>query len=310
MAPHHGCGGLPARLTISKDGAEICIVEIGKILGVEFAATRVMPGESGAKLPRFGNPAPARDGRRAAGHVAHQAMDIIELFERFPSGVSPAPVLRPRRQPDSKCLGKIFVGVSLGVPVGQVTDEALAIRTRRVGLWRVLSFGTAEDAAPVAPRGELIGVVHGMATFMPQEHLAPIGGAAFDFQHLVHFKQLEARMRQIKWNGNGWHAFRREPLIAQITIRPQRDAARGKLVVELLDPRFQLAVLDPSTEIADTEPKQLLIFECLPKWFWGWLHRHHRNVFEQPNPRSRTSIAEKSPPRRLAKRPHTLSTQR
>ena len=120
-----------------------------------------------------------------------------------------------------------------------------------------------------------------MAAFMPQEHLAPIGGAAFDLQHLVQFKELEARMRQIKGNGNGRHTFRREPLITQIAIRPQGDTTRGKLAVELLDPGIHLAVLDPNTEIADTEREQFLIFERLPKWFWRCLHCFHRNVFEQ-----------------------------
>jgi hypothetical protein len=37
-----------------------------------------------------------------------------------------------------------------------------------------------------------------MAAFMPQEHLAPIGSATFDLQHLVQFKSPETWMGKVK----------------------------------------------------------------------------------------------------------------
>src|SRR5262249_1800928 len=139
-----------------------------------------MAAERPAKLACLRNPAAASDGRSAAGRLAHEAMDVFELFERFPACIALAPVPGRTRQPHSKRLGEVFVRVCLGVPVGQMADEALAVRTRRVGLRRVLRFGTAENALPVAPRRKPVGVVHGMPTFMPQEHLTPISSAAFD----------------------------------------------------------------------------------------------------------------------------------
>src|SRR5215469_5914261 len=126
-----------------------------------------------------------------------------------------------------------------------------------------------------------------MAAFMPQEHLAPIGGPAFDLQHLVQFEGLEARVRQIKGDGNRWHAFRREPLVTEIAIWSQRDTTRSKLTVELLDARTQFAVLDPNAQIADAKRKQFLILKCAPKWLWGLLHCFHRNVLEQRTLRRR-----------------------
>ena len=56
----------------------------------------------------------------------------------------------------------------------------------------------------------------------------------------------------------------RKPLVAQIAIRPQRYAARGKFGMELPDPRLQLAPLDADTEIADAQREQLLVFERDP----------------------------------------------
>src|SRR5215469_6420246 len=119
-----------------------------------------------------------------------------------------------------------------------------------------------------------------MAAFMPQEHLAPIGGAAFDLQHLAQFEGLEARMRQIKGNGNRRHPFRREPLVTEIANRPRRDTTRGKLIVELLDARIQFAVLDPNAQITEAKRKQFLILKGAPKWLWGLLHCFYRNVLE------------------------------
>src|SRR5262252_8001211 len=98
-----------------------------------------------------------------------------------------------------------------------------------------------------------------MAAFMPKKLLAPIGGAAFDFQHLVQFEEFEARMRQIEGNGNGRHTFRREPLVTEITIGPKGDFSRAELAVELLDVPIQFAVLDPNAQVADAKRKQFLV---------------------------------------------------
>src|SRR5262249_1200682 len=112
--------------------------------------------------------------------------------------------------------------------------------------------------------------------------LTPISSAAFDLQHLVQLEQFESWMRQIKGNRNVRHTFRREPLIAQIAIRPQGNTAGGKLAVELLNPRLQLAVLDLNTEIADAEREQLLILGCVPKRFWSRLHCVHSSGSNEP----------------------------
>ena len=122
-------------------------------------------------------------------------------------------------------------------------------------------------------------MIYCMSAFMPEEHLAPIGGAAFDFQHLVQLEGLEARMRQVKGNGNRRHTFRREPLVAELAIRSQRDTACRKLIVELLDARTQFAMLDPNAKIADAHCKQLLILKSAPKRL-GLLHCFYRNVLD------------------------------
>jgi hypothetical protein len=44
---------------------------------------------------------------------------------------------------------------------------------------------------------------------------------------------------------------RREPFVAEITDRPEWEAARAELVVELRHPRLELAAFDAHAEIAD-----------------------------------------------------------
>ena len=64
-----------------------------------------------------------------------------------------------------------------------MADEAAAVGARRVSLGRVFGFGGSEDALPVFALGEFVGVIDGVSAFVAQQHLAPLGGASFYFQH-------------------------------------------------------------------------------------------------------------------------------
>src|SRR5258708_3996521 len=111
-----------------------------------------------------------------------------------------------------------------------------------------------------------------MAALVPQQHLAAFCGASFHLQHLVHLERFEPRMRQIKRNRDRRHAFRREPFVAKVAIRPKCDAARGELVVKLAHSFFELVPLDPDPQIADANVEQLFVFECDPGGLTARLH--------------------------------------
>jgi hypothetical protein len=68
-------------------------------------------------------------------------------------------------------------------------------------------------------------VIDSVSAFMAQQHLAPLRGAAFHFQHQPQFQCLEPRMREIERDGDRARALRRKPFVAEVTIGPQRDAA-------------------------------------------------------------------------------------
>jgi len=81
----------------------------------------------------------------------------------------------------------------------------------------------------------------------------------------MELERLKSWMRQVEWNGNGRHAFGREPLVPKVAVGAQRDSTCGQLVIELTDWRLQLALFDADTEIADAEREQFLIFERVPR---------------------------------------------
>ena len=62
-----------------------------------------------------------------ARQLLHQVVDVFELAKRRPAFIPPSPE-RARRQPDCKCLGKIFGRVRLRVPRPQVQDVVAAFR--------------------------------------------------------------------------------------------------------------------------------------------------------------------------------------
>src|SRR5262245_5159124 len=81
--------------------------------------------------------------------------------------------------------------------------------------FRILLRGLAEELLPAATTLQLIGMLHRMATLMPQDLDAFFPGAAFDLQHLAAFEPEQARMSQIEGNGNTRNAIWREPIVGE-----------------------------------------------------------------------------------------------
>src|SRR5579872_6770443 len=229
---HDSYRGFTPGLAVDEDGAQIGVIEIWEIFGVELAARGVILGQRFAEPRGLGDAVAALDERGLAGDLLHQGMDVFELVEGLPAAIALPPVIGRGAEPDGEGFGEVLVGVRLRVPVGQMADEAAAVGLRHVGFGRVLFIGAAEGHLPFLSRRESIGVIDGVAALVAQKHLAPFGGSAFDLEHLAQLERLEARMREIEREADGGHAFGREPLVAQVAIGTQGHAARGELVVE------------------------------------------------------------------------------
>ena len=73
---------------------------------------------------------------------------------------------------------------------------------------------------------------------------ARLGIAAFDFEHLRELELRQARMREVEGDGDAGHAVGREPLVGQPVVRPEREAARVELGVDLRDALLELGARD------------------------------------------------------------------
>jgi hypothetical protein len=268
--PSHGAyGGVGTRFAFAEDGAQVGVVEIGKIFRIEFAARRVVAGKSPAEPAGFGYAAATPDGGLYSSGFTQQRIDIFELLESFPAAITLAQLLDRRGEPDRKRFGEVFIGMGLGVPVGQVADKTAAVGTRRIGFGGVVGVGTAENVPPVPALRELIGVINRMSALVTEEHHAPFGGSAFHFHHLPQLQRLQAGMGEVEGDGDGGDTRGGEPFVANVANGTKRDAARGEFHVELLNAGFEFAALNTETKVAEAEGEELIVFESHP-WRGRW----------------------------------------
>ena len=178
--------------------------------------------------------APTADRRPARPSSSRiSCVDVLELPERRPAGVAPAPA-RVGRQPHGERLGEVLVRVALGVVLLQVEHEALAVRLRRVVLRVRLRRLAEELLAPAAPP-QAIRVLDGVAGLVAQDAHAPGRRAAFDLAHLAALELRQARVREVEGDGDAGHAVGRVPLVRQPEVRAgtpgraarARDGAAG-----------------------------------------------------------------------------------
>ena len=166
MPAHEAHGRFTPWLAIFKDGPQVCVVEIRKILRIELAPRCVIAIERFAKLAGLGEPASPGDQRRPLHRFLQETIDIFQLFECLPAPVTLPPLVRRTGQPDGESLGKILVRVGLRIPVRQMPHETSAIGLGPVRLGSIFGLRTAKDATPILPRGEPVGMINGVAAFV------------------------------------------------------------------------------------------------------------------------------------------------
>jgi hypothetical protein len=82
-------------------------------------------------------------------------------------------------------------------------------------------------------------IVDGVAGFVTQDAHALNIGAAFDLEHLFSFELHQARMGQVKRDGESRDPVGRKPFRRQPHVRLETDPAVVELAVEAFDVRFE-----------------------------------------------------------------------
>src|SRR5213075_3569810 len=90
-------------------------------------------------------------------------------------------------------------------------------------------------------------------------------GAAFDFEHLSSLECGQARMGEIKREGDSAGAVGCEPAVGEPEMGAENDAALVELAVEAIDAVFQLGFGDADAKIAKARGQQLFIAVIRPE---------------------------------------------
>ena len=103
-----------------------------------------------------------------------------------------------------------------------------------------------------------------MSRFVPEDLQAPFGRAAFDLEHLRLLEPHQPRVREVERDRDAGHAVRREPLCRQPEVRPETEAARGQLVVQLRDAWLEPAARDRQAQLAKLHIEQRFVVQIRP----------------------------------------------
>src|SRR5215470_11848418 len=143
---------------------QITIVGCWRIEGVESLLFSIVLTKRLREAVEGVDLLPTGEQRRLPGDFRHQLVDIFELLQCWPSGVTRSPT-RAGPKPHRKRFGEIFIRMALCVPEPQVLDEMSAGRIRSI-IARIALRGPAEQLLPSTTALELVGVLQHMAGFM------------------------------------------------------------------------------------------------------------------------------------------------
>src|SRR5688500_5375438 len=103
-----------------------------------------------------------------------------------------------------------------------------------------------------------------MTGFVPENTHAPFHVAAFDLEHLIQFQFGQARMGQIKRNGDSGHAIGRKPFLREPKMRSETQPSFVQLSIQLRDTLFKGTAFELEMEIAETKIEELFVTPCRP----------------------------------------------
>ena len=148
--------------------------------------------------------------------------------------------------------------MSLGVIPFQMLHVATAGRVRAVD-FGILPRGFSKELLPRVPALKLVGVLEGVAAFMPEDLHELLSGRAFGFQHLAAFKPHQTGMGQVKRDGDARHTVRREPIIRQPEMRAEADPAIFQVCIEFLDALLKPCPLHPEIQVPEARGQQIFV---------------------------------------------------
>ena len=194
-------GGRCGRIlgVVREDAAQVLVVVRRPAPGEILSFLGVVLGKRAPQLAQRLNFALIDRDRRLAGDLAHQLVDVVELFQGRPALVVAAPV-DMRIEPDRESLGEILDRVRLRVPVGEVDDEVPALGARLVGRGIGRVRISEQDAIALAIV-QLVGLVDRVPRFVPK--YSPRFGLtrSLHLQHLAALQPHQARVCQIEGDG-------------------------------------------------------------------------------------------------------------
>ena len=100
-------------------------------------------------------------------------------------------------------------------------------------------------------------------------------GSTFYFQHLFALEFHEARMGEVKRDGDPGHSVRREPLLRQPNVGFEPNTAFVQFAIEASDVRFEKRTLYRERQIAYPHIEEMLIRKAIQ----GKAITHARNPF-------------------------------
>src|SRR5215470_15001051 len=185
--------------------------------------------------------------RPLPGDFRHQLVDIFQLLQCRPSGVTRSPI-RAGPEPHGKRFGEIFIWMALRVPESQVLDEMPAGRIRSI-IARIALRGSTEQLLPSTTPLELIGVLQHMAGFMTKNAHAFRPSTALHIDDHFPLELHQAGVGQIERDSDSWRVFRAEPFARDPDMGPGPDAALLEFLMETAEARLKPGAVDRDLEV-------------------------------------------------------------
>jgi hypothetical protein len=145
--------------------------------------------------------------------------------------------------------------VTLGVPQAQVLDVPLAGWIRAIVLG-VRGRRLSEELLPATAPLQLVRMLKGVPRLVTHDPHAFGARRTFNVQKLVVLETPQARMRQVKRNGETRNVCRREPVVAQPDVRPEAEEPLIQFRVQPLDALLQPGSLDREAEVPDAHSEK------------------------------------------------------
>src|SRR3989304_3245917 len=248
--------------SVREESTEVAIIEGRIVYLITLAFLPVVRSQRLAQA-RQGIHLPAGCHRRFPRiDVPHEPVRVLQFRQGAPPGVpfSPHGV---GAQPNREGLRKILVRMALCVPGVEMDHVAPTVGSGSVVLGiRLGRLSEESDASSSEP--ESVGIVDGVPHLVSQDAKTRFGSAALYFQHLRPLELGEARMGQVKWNGDSRDAVWSEPVVGKPKVRSKMDAARPGLPAPLFDPLFKNRSPDAHAKIAHANPEEIFLAQVLP----------------------------------------------